>query len=88
MPVTNSSFLGTVVAILKTTMFNRCSMCDTHTSLYDIVVTPLKVASLHLPFCSMGDTNSTLLNIVVTPLEVASLHLPLCTMRPTNASFL
>ena len=86
MSLTKSSFLGMVVAILKATTFDRCSMCDTYSPLHDMVGTPLKATSFSLPLRAMGEANSPLHGAIGTPLVAASLHLPLSTISDTNST--
>jgi hypothetical protein len=84
MSTTNSSFLGmVVVAILKATTFDRCSMTDTNISHYSLIGTPLVAATLFLR--AMCDTHSFLLCLIGTPLKATTFDR--CSMRNAYSSF-
>jgi hypothetical protein len=71
-----------VIAWLGHLSLLRCAVCDTNSSLNNLVGTPLEAASFQL--CAMRDTNSSLLSLVGAPLVTASF--PLSTMRGTHST--
>ena len=84
MSITNSSFLGMVVAILEATTFDHCSVCDTNASYNNTIVTSLESASFTCHLSSMRDTNSSLLCTLGASLVAASFNF--CAMCDANSS--